>query len=103
MRLDHVVDETPCACHKRVREAGRTMDDIVHGARRVADIINEVSAATGAQSTALTQVNGSVAQLDQMTQQNAAMVEESAAAAESLKQQAVRLNEVVMRFRFEPA
>jgi methyl-accepting chemotaxis protein len=88
---------------QRVQDAGRTMQDIVQSSQKVSDIIGELSAATSAQSTALTQVNGSVSHLDQMTQQNASMVEQSSAATESLREQAVRLAEVVNRFRLERA
>jgi methyl-accepting chemotaxis protein len=65
----------------------------------VSDIIGEISAAASEQSTGIGQVNGAVVQLDQMTQQNAALVEQSAAAAESLKDQANRLASVVAGFR----
>ena len=63
------------------------------------DIIGEISAAASEQSQGIDQVNVAVSQLDQMTQQNAALVEESTAAAESLKDQAARLAEVVGAFR----
>jgi len=69
--------------------------------KRVSDIIGEITAAASEQSEGIGQVNGAVAQLDQMTQQNAALVEESAAAAESLKEQAVKLAQVVATFRLE--
>jgi len=82
-----------------VQEAGTSMSDIVASVRRVTDIIGEITAASGEQSLGLVTVNGTVVQLDQMTQQNAALVEESAAAAESLKDQAHRLTEVVSVFK----
>ena len=75
----------------------------MQSSEKVSGIIGELTAATSAQSSALTQVNGSVAQLDQMTQQNASMVEQSSAAAESLRDQAVRLSDVVNRFRLTHA
>ena len=84
-----------------VDDAGGTMSEIVAGVRRVADIIAEVSAAASEQTRGIDQVNGTVTRLDQMTQQNAALVEQSAAAAESLKEQAVRLNQVVGTFRLQ--
>ncbi|MBL8305575.1 MAG: HAMP domain-containing protein [Rubrivivax sp.] len=84
---------------KQVHDAGTAMDDIVGGVRRVTDVIGEISAATTEQSAGLRQVNEAVAGLDQMTQQNAALVEESAAAAESLREQAARLASAVSRFR----
>ena len=86
---------------KLVADAGRTMTEIVGSVQRVSDIIGEITAAAAEQSDGIGQINGSVNQLDQMTQQNAALVEESAAAAESLKEQAVRLSEVVATFRLE--
>ena len=71
-----------------VADAGQTMSEIVGSVQRVSDIIGEITAAAGEQSDGIGQVNVAVNQLDQMTQQNAALVEESAAAAESLKDQA---------------
>ncbi|HLO92800.1 MAG TPA: methyl-accepting chemotaxis protein [Burkholderiaceae bacterium] len=82
-----------------VQAAGASMTDIVASVQRVTDIIGEITAAAAEQSHGIGQVNGAVVQLDQMTQQNAALVEESAAAAESLKDQAQRLTEVVSVFR----
>ncbi|MES1162699.1 MAG: methyl-accepting chemotaxis protein, partial [Rhizobacter sp.] len=84
-----------------VTDAGKTMDEIVSSVKRVSDIIGEITAASGEQSQGISEINGAVAQLDQMTQQNAALVEESTAAAESLKEQAVRLAEVVGTFKLE--
>jgi methyl-accepting chemotaxis protein len=82
-----------------VQDAGSTMDEIVASVKRVTDIIAEISASTVEQSQGIGSVNTSVNELDRMTQQNAALVEESAAAAESLKDQAMRLSEVVAGFR----
>ncbi len=82
-----------------VTQAGATMKDIVTSVEHVSDIIGEITNATAEQSTGIGQVNVAVSQLDQMTQQNAALVEESTAAAESLKEQAKRLSEVVEVFR----
>jgi methyl-accepting chemotaxis protein len=82
-----------------VADAGQTMSEIVGSVQRVSDIIGEITAAAGEQSDGIGQVNVAVTQLDQMTQQNAALVEESAAAAESLKDQANRLDQVVRVFR----
>jgi methyl-accepting chemotaxis protein len=81
-----------------VANAGDTMAEIVSSVQRVTDIIGEITAAASEQSDGIGQVNASVIALDQMTQQNAALVEQSAAAAESLKDQALRLNEVVGSF-----
>jgi len=84
---------------KLVADAGATMNEIVNSVKRVSDIIGEITAASAEQSDGIGQINGSVTQLDQMTQQNAALVEESAAAAESLKAQAAALAQVVSTFR----
>jgi methyl-accepting chemotaxis protein len=82
-----------------VADAGQTMSEIVGSVQRVSDIIGEITAAAGEQSDGIGQVSAAVNQLDQMTQQNAALVEESAAAAESLRDQASRLTETVEVFR----
>jgi methyl-accepting chemotaxis protein len=84
-----------------VEQAGHTMEDIVAGVRRVAQLIGEISTAAGAQSGDIGQVHGTVQQLDESTQQNSALVEQSAGAAQSLRQQAERLAEVVSVFRLE--
>jgi methyl-accepting chemotaxis protein len=81
-----------------VQDAGATMGEIVASVQRVTDIIGEITAAANEQTSGIVQVNGAVTSLDQMTQQNAALVEESAAAAESLRDQASRLTDVVARF-----
>jgi methyl-accepting chemotaxis protein len=82
-----------------VGEAGSTIDEVVQNAQRVADIIGEITAAAGEQSDGIGLVNVAVTQLDQMTQQNAALVEESSAAAESLKDQARQLASVIQTFK----
>jgi methyl-accepting chemotaxis protein len=84
-----------------VADAGQTMGEIVASVQRVTDIIGEITAAAGEQSDGIGQVNVAVSQLDQMTQQNAALVEESAAAAQSLKDQANRLAQVVQIFKLD--
>ncbi|MBB2486326.1 methyl-accepting chemotaxis protein [Mitsuaria sp. WAJ17] len=86
-----------------VNEAGSTMADIVSQVRRVTDLISEISAANSEQTTGIQQISSAVGHLDHVTQQNAALVEESAAAAESLSQQAQALIEAVRAFRLEPA
>jgi methyl-accepting chemotaxis protein len=86
-----------------VADAGSTMGEIVGSVQRVSDIIGEITAASSEQSDGIGQVNSAVAQLDQMTQQNAALVEQSAAAADSLQQQAGALSQVVATFRLEAA
>jgi len=87
---------------KLVGDAGRTMQEIVGSVQRVTDIIGEITAASSEQSEGIGQVNASVTQLDRATQQNAALVEQSAAAAQSLKEQAGRLAELVHTFRLDP-
>lgn len=82
-----------------VDEAGKTMDDIVTQVKRVSDLIAEISSATGEQSSGVTQIDQAVGELDHITLQNAALVEQSAAASESLKQQATRLVDAVSVFR----
>ena len=75
------------------------MDDIVAQVKRVSDLLGEMGAAAQEQTIGIDQVNGAVTQLDQVTQQNAALVEESAAAATSLDEQAKRLVQAVSAFR----
>ena len=82
-----------------VHDAGGTMTEIVQAVQRVTDIMAEIAASTNEQSTSIAEVGQAVSHLDQMTQQNAALVEESAAAAQSLKDQSVRLSDVVGTFR----
>ena len=85
-----------------VDQAGRTIGEVVASIKRVTDLMNEVSVASKEQSANVVQVSGAVSQMDQVTQQNAALVEESAAAAESLKQQAVDLVQAVAVFKLTP-
>jgi methyl-accepting chemotaxis protein-2 (aspartate sensor receptor) len=82
-----------------VQNAGATMGEIVSSVQRVSDIIGEISAAAAEQSHGIGNVNATVGELDQMTQQNAALVQQSAAAAESLRDQAQRLEQAVAVFR----
>ncbi|MGY4829711.1 methyl-accepting chemotaxis protein [Sphaerotilaceae bacterium SBD11-9] len=82
-----------------VVDAGKTMDDIVTHVKRVTDLIGEISSASTEQSQGIGQIGDAVSQLDQVTQQNAALVEESAAAAESLKHQAAALAQTVSVFK----
>ena len=83
---------------RHVEGAGRVMGEMVQSVQRVGDIIGQISAAASAQSKGIGQVNDSVAEIDRMTQQNAALVEQSAAAAQSLHEQAERLSLVVQQF-----
>jgi methyl-accepting chemotaxis protein len=82
-----------------VGQAGESVGDTAVQVQRVTGLINEISAAGSEQSTGISQVGEALQELDQVTQQNAALVEESAAAAESLKLQAARLAELVGVFR----
>ncbi len=84
---------------RQVDEAGASMGDIVKQVEHVNRMIRQISAATTEQSSGIGQVGHAVSQLDQVTQQNAALVEESAAAADSLNQQARRLADCVSVFR----
>lgn len=84
-----------------VGTAGSTMTEIVDSVQRVNATIGEITAAASSQSAGIGEINASISALDQMTQQNSALVEESAAAAESLKEQAARLTHVVSAFKLE--
>ena len=86
---------------KLVDEAGRTTGEIVTSIKRVTDIMAEISAASVEQSEGIEQVNMAITQMDDVTQQNAALVEEAAAAAESLEEQALQLVQVVAGFKLE--
>jgi methyl-accepting chemotaxis protein-2 (aspartate sensor receptor) len=85
-----------------VQDAGSTMGEIVGSVQRVGDIIGEITVAADEQAGSIGQVNQAVGQLDQMTQQNAALVEQSAAAAHSLREQASRLAGAVQVFKLGP-
>ena len=86
---------------QKVREAGSVMTEIVEAIQRVTHAMSEIAEATRQQSMGIGHVSQSIGQLDQMTQQNAALVEESAAAADSLRQQAIELSNTVQRFHIE--
>jgi methyl-accepting chemotaxis protein len=80
-------------------QAGVTMQGVVEAIRRVSDLVGEISSATSEQSAGVGQVGETISQMDRVTQQNAALVEESAAAADSLKQQALQLVQAVAVFK----
>ncbi len=84
---------------KLVADAGNTMAEVVASVKRVTDIMAEITAASLEQSSGIEQVNQAIVQMDQVTQQNAALVEESAAAAESMEEQAKQLSTVVAVFK----
>ena len=84
---------------RHVAEAGETMERIVTQVQRVNDLVSEISAASGEQTRGIEQIGLAVSQLDQVTQQNAALVEESAAAADSMRVQAQQLAQSVSTFK----
>lgn len=86
---------------KLVRDAGETMAEIVQSVRRVTDLMGEISASSAEQSQGIGEMNQTVMQMDEATQQNAALVEEAAAAAASMQDQAKALVQTVGRFRLE--
>jgi methyl-accepting chemotaxis protein len=88
---------------RQVAEAGSTIGEIVANAQRISGLVSDITHAANEQSQGIGQVNGAVGQLDQMTQQNAALVEQSAAAAQSLREQAGKLAAVVATFQLHHA
>ncbi|MFC6521536.1 methyl-accepting chemotaxis protein [Undibacterium arcticum] len=84
---------------KLVDEAGQTMDQIVTSVKRVADIMSEITAASHEQSEGIEEISRAIGHMDEMTQQNSALVEQAAAAAESMQDQAVKLTQVVGFFK----
>ncbi|QTP59465.1 HAMP domain-containing protein [Billgrantia antri] len=80
-------------------QAGETMDEVVKAVRRVTDIMDEISAASQEQSDGIEQVSQAVGQMDQVTQQNASLVQQASVAAASLEEQASRLEQAVAVFR----
>jgi len=83
---------------QQVAQAGQSMEEIVGSVRRVSDLIGEITASSTEQRDGIAQVNQAVSNLDQMTQQNAALVEQSSAAASAMRDQAQRLSQVVSVF-----
>jgi methyl-accepting chemotaxis protein len=84
---------------KLVAQAGQTMDEIVSSIKRVTDIMSEITSASAEQSQGIEQVNTAITQMDEVTQQNAALVEQAAAAAEALQEQAQNLSVSVGTFK----
>ncbi|WP_321893006.1 methyl-accepting chemotaxis protein [Paraburkholderia tropica] len=84
-------------------EAGETMMEVTQAVARVTDIMGEIAAASTEQSRGIEQVNQAITQMDEVTQQNAALVEEAAAAAKSLEDQGRQLNHAVSFFRVDPS
>ena len=83
---------------KLVDESGRTLEDIVSAVKKVTDIVAEIAAASREQSSGIEQVNKAVMQMDQTTQQNAALVEEASAASQAIVEQAQALNGMIARY-----
>ncbi|MYM90027.1 methyl-accepting chemotaxis protein [Rugamonas sp. FT82W] len=84
---------------KLVEQAGTTMHEVVASIKQVTDIVGEISAATQEQNDGIAQVHQAVTQMDQTTQQNSALVEQTAAAAQTLREQADKLERVVSAFK----
>ena len=99
--IEHSVERVE-AGGRLVEQAGATMHDIVTSVQRVTDIMGEITAASREQTAGIGQINVAVAQMDQVTQQNAALVEEAAAAAGTMHEQAQRLAASVGVFRVGP-
>ncbi|MQA19698.1 methyl-accepting chemotaxis protein [Rugamonas rivuli] len=89
------------AGNRLVEQAGTTMHDVVSSVRRVTDIMSEIMQASQEQSSGIEQINTAVTQMDDVTQQNAALVEEAAAAAHAMQDQVNSLNDLVSVFRTE--
>jgi methyl-accepting chemotaxis protein len=83
---------------KLVDESGKTLDEIVSSVKKVTDIVAEIAAASREQSSGIEQVNKAVMQMDQTTQQNAALVEEAAAASQAIVEQAQSLSAMIARY-----
>jgi len=88
---------------QQVAEAGDTMQEIVTGIKRVAEIVGEIALASREQSAGIAQINQAVTQLDSVTQQNAALVEETSAASSALQEQARELASLAASFKLEPS
>jgi methyl-accepting chemotaxis protein len=86
-----------------VKQAGTTMSDIVDSVGRVTDILNEITSASQEQSAGIEQINEAITQMDTVTQQNAALVEEAAAASQAMQDQATRLAQAVAVFKLGAA
>ena len=86
---------------KQVEQAGATMEEIVTAVKRVTDIMSEIAAASNEQSMGIEQVNQAITQMDEVTQQNAALVEEAAVASESMREQANALYVAVSAFKLK--
>jgi methyl-accepting chemotaxis protein len=88
---------------KLVDESGRTLEDIVNAVKKVTDIVAEIASASREQSSGIEQVNKAVMQMDQTTQQNAALVEEASAASQAIVEQAQAMNMLIARYKVDDA
>src|SRR5690606_7639125 len=95
--IDASVSAT-AAGNEQAAQAGKTMEEVVAGINRVTDIMGEISAANREQTTGIEEINAAVTQMDDVTRQNASLVEQSAAAAASLQEQADALARLVATF-----
>ena len=84
-----------------VDESGKVLEEIIEGTQKVADIIAEIAAASQEQASGIDQVNNAITQMDNMTQDNAALVEEAAAASRSMQEQALQLTRLMAYFRID--
>ncbi|KHL52710.1 methyl-accepting chemotaxis protein [Xanthomonas cannabis] len=103
--IKHLIDDSVSKVSEGsalVDQAGKTMADIVASVQRVTDIMGEISAASQEQSSGIEQVNLTVTQMDEATQQNAALVEEATAAARAMEEQAGQLADAVSIFKIHP-
>ena len=98
--IDDSVDKVD-AGSKQVDQAGATMNEVVAAVKRVTDIMAEIAAASNEQSAGIEQVNEAIVHMDTVTQQNAALVEEASAAADSMREQATALDEAMGTFKLE--
>jgi methyl-accepting chemotaxis protein len=98
--IDDSVDKVESGS-KLVDQAGSTMHEVVGSIQRVADIMSEITAASQEQTAGIEQINQAISQMDNVTQQNASLVEEAAAASEALQEQAGKLSALVSVFRIE--
>ncbi|RZI43552.1 methyl-accepting chemotaxis protein [Herbaspirillum sp. HC18] len=98
--IDDSVDKVHTGA-ELVNRAGATMEEIVESVRRVTDIMGEISAASSEQTAGIEQINVAIAQMDEVTQQNASLVEQAAAASESMQDQAAKLSHTVGVFKLD--
>jgi methyl-accepting chemotaxis protein len=105
-QIKQLIDDTVGKVHaggQLVGRAGATMEEVVAGVQQVTQMVSAIASASHEQSTGIVRVNQAIVQMDQMTQQNAALVEQAAAAAGSLQEQAQELAQIVRVFKLEEA